>query len=398
MENNPLAMSDEDFLKLNGPSEISEGSVTATEDAKVEDADVEVVAEEAVVVEAETIVEADKVVEDKSKTVTPPVVAVVAPVAEVKKGEPNKAETKVNPKAPVAAKVEPEKNADGTPKVAPVVAAVEPDYKTLYGQIMAPLKANGKVIELKTPEEAIQLMQMGANFTKKMQAIAPHRKLITMLENNGLLDENKISYLIDLDKKNPDAIKKLVKDSGIDPLEIDPKAATTYLQGNHKVTDEEVSFKTAVEDIKSTPTGLATLAEINSWDQASKEVLWKNPDIMEVMHSQLENGIYRQIQTEVDRRRTLGTIPASTPFINAYKLVGDELAAAGKFGKPAVAASVVATTPVVTRVATPKVAVADNARVNAASSTRSTPRSAAKGINPLAMSDDDFLKHMASRL
>ena len=41
-----------------------------------------------------------------------------------------------------------------------------------------------------------------------------------MLENAGITDENQLAYLIDLSNKNPQAIQKLVKDSGIDPLDM----------------------------------------------------------------------------------------------------------------------------------------------------------------------------------
>lgn len=278
-----------------------------------------------------------------------------------------------------------------------------PDYEGFYKQIMAPLKANGKTIDLKTPQEAIQLMQMGANYTKKMQAIQPYLKVLLMLENNGLLDEGKLSFLIDIEKKNPEAIKKLIKDAGIDPLEIDTSTEPTYREGNHRVSDEEAAFVSVLEDLRSTQEGTDTLQTINSqWDQASKEVLWKQPELMATIHQQRANGIYDLIAAEVDRRRTLGAIPAQVPFLQAYKVVGDELDAAGAF-QQLVQPKTVQTPPshqaqpVATRVLKPK-APANGDKVSAASLTRTTPRKAEKVINPLAMSDDDFLKQMADRL
>lgn len=278
-----------------------------------------------------------------------------------------------------------------------------PDYEGFYKQVMAPLKANGKTIELKTPQEAVQLMQMGANYTKKMQAIQPYRKVLMMLENNGLLDEGKLSFLIDIEKKNPEAIKKLIKEAGIDPLEIDTSTEPTYQEGHHRVSDEEAAFVSVLEDLRSTQDGTETLQTINSqWDQASKEVLWKTPELMTTIHQQRANGIYDRIATEVERRRTLGAIPAQVPFLQAYKVVGDELDAAGAFRdlvqptqvqpKPSTVHQ-----PVVTRVQQPK-APANGDKVSAASSTRTTPLKTEKVINPLAMSDDDFLKQMADRL
>lgn len=267
------------------------------------------------------------------------------------------------------------------------------DYKAAYQALMAPLKANGKTIELKTPDELKQLAQMGANYTKKMQALQPHRKVLMMLENNGLLDEGKLSYLIDLDKKNPEAIKKLIKDAGINPLDIDTDAESQYQQGNHRVTDAEAAFTTQLEDLKSSPDGIQTIQTINTWDQASKDVLWTNPALMATIHSQRENGIYNAIASEIDRRRTLGIIPTEVPFLHAYKAVGDELNASGAFNKLGSSHK-----PVATRTATPKATVANNDKASAAAPSRSSPKVTKPFVNPLAMSDDQFMKEFKDRL
>lgn len=278
----------------------------------------------------------------------------------------------------------------------------EVDYKTFYEKVMAPFNANGKTIQLKTPEEAIQLQQMGANYTRKMQDIAPYRKVLLMLENNKLLDEDKLSYLIDLDKKNPDAIKKLVKDSGIDPIDIDTEEESTYRTGNHRVSDEEAAFRGVLEELGSNPNGKETLQLINTqWDQASKEVLWTQPEVMQVIHEQKSNGIYDRIATEIERQRTLGMIPPQVPFLQAYKKIGDDLAQAGAFNDlvqqtPAPVQQTQTPAPVAKRVASPKSPVANGDKASAASPTRSTPRKAATIVNPLSLPDDEFEKQFAN--
>lgn len=277
-----------------------------------------------------------------------------------------------------------------------------PDYKALYEKVMAPLKANGKIIEIKSPEELIQLAQMGANYTRKMQAIAPHRKVLLMLENNGLLDEGKLSFLIDIEKKNPEAIKKLIKDAGMDPmdLDLDDPQAKPYLEGNHRVTDEEAGFRAVLDELSSNPEGKATLQAITLWDQASKEVLWKQPDVMQLIHQQRENGIYDRINTELERQRALGQIPPNVPFLHAYKAIGDRMAEAGGFDdlvKPAPQPKQQQEqkAPVATTVAKPKPAVKNGDKVNAASPTRTTSASGSKTVvNPLALSDDEFMKQV----
>lgn len=419
-----LAMSDEDFLKLNSPPEVGgEGGSEGTSDDNLDNNDENQGGAEGTDAggegegqntegnddqggeDTDTLADEDEGegkdtsgedsqnggkldIKDKSQ----------------EQGKPDATVTNTDPADKAKGGEGKESNKDGDPVGSKTEGSdTPPDYEGFYKQIMAPLKANGKTIDLKSPQEAIQLMQMGANYTKKMQAIQPYRKVLLMLENNGLLDEGKLSFLIDIEKKNPEAIKKLIKDAGIDPLEIDTSTEPTYREGNHRVSDEEAAFVSVLEDLRSTQEGTDTLQTINSqWDQASKEVLWKQPELMATIHQQRANGIYDRITAEVDRRRTLGAIPAQVPFLQAYKVVGDELDAAGAFQELVQPKTVQMppnqqAQPVATRVLKPK-APANGDKVSAASPTRTTPRKAEKVINPLAMSDDDFLKQMADRL
>ena len=346
---NPLEMSDDDFGKLAGPPEVV--AVAETDEAKA--------ARETAEAEAATAAAADDSgdgedganadgdagdgdgddgIADKTKTddgddeseTEAEKAARLADEEDPELDADGKPKPKVEPKDeddPTGSKAKPDAAATDDKNAATPIDRDKPDVtalSTFYNSIMTPFKANGKMIELKSPAEAISLMQMGANYTRKLQDIQPHRKMLMMLENNGLLDEGKLSFLIDLDKKDPEAIKKLVKDSGIDPLDIDLDKVT-YRPGDHSVTNDEATFRSTMDDlIKSDPKGQATVSVIyETWDDASKEVLWKQPELMTAIHEQRENGIYDAITAEVDRLTTLGQIPPNTSFLQSYKAVGD---------------------------------------------------------------------------
>jgi len=275
--------------------------------------------------------------------------------------------------------------------------------------VETPLKANGKTIQIKSPEEAIGLMQMGANYTRKLQELAPVRKIVTMLDKNGLLDEGKLTFLIDIANKNPDAIKKLVKDSGVDPMEINTDEPTTYVPGNHRVTDSEVKFQTTLTTLKSSEEGNETIRHISStWDDASKDALWDNPEIMEAIHEQRGNGVYKTISDEVDRQKSVGLIPVDAPFLQAYRFVGDQLTKNTKGTasttppgfKAALAPTETAKAePKIVATRTPPKKADPNAdKAKAAAGTKGTAESSKVFANPLAMADDVFLKTMANRL
>ena len=266
------------------------------------------------------------------------------------------------------------------------------DYESLYKKMMAPFKANGKMIQVNTPEEAITLMQHGANYTKKMHALKPNLKMMRALENNGLLEEDKINNLIDLANKNQDAILKLVKDANLDPMEIDTSVETTYKPQNHSVSDQEMDFHTTLEDVLSMSSGSETISMINSqWDQASKEAIYKEPQIMQVIHDQRANGIYDRIYAEVDRRRTLGTLSNTIPLIQAYKQVGDELHSSGQLVAQETPANQSKPKVLETRASNPRKAVSNGDKARAASPTRAAPKSSPKPFDPFELSDEEIM-------
>lgn len=198
------------------------------------------------------------------------------------------------------------------------------DYKAFYETVMAPFKANGNTFQLRSPQEAIKLMQMGANYTQKMQHLAPYRKKVQMLQKADLLDDEKLNYLIDLSQGNPEAVKKLIRDSKLDPMDLDIYGEQQqYVPGNHTVSDAEMQLQTTLDELTSTPEGLQTVNLARGWDQASLSEIGKDPSILATLHEQRMNGVYDFITKEMQHQKMLGNLPDNIPFLQAYKAVGD---------------------------------------------------------------------------
>ena len=387
---NYLSMSDEEFLQQQGTLQDGMAAEPSTGAVQEPVEDPGHVVQEDNGIEPSTQVDEDPVVFDESTATAS------APVDEQTPNQDASAQPSVNPEK------------DNQPSDTKDGVAQSTDYKAFHEKMMAPFVANGKTIQLQSVDEAIQLMQMGANYTRKMQSIAPHRKVLMMLENNGLLDEGKLSRLIDLDKKNPEAIRALVKEAGIDPLDIDVESDSTYVPGDHVVSDEAMAFQTTLEEVSSTPDGQETVRAItSSWDAGSKAELWSDPSILPVIHQQRVSGVYDRVTAEIERQRTIGAIPPHVSFLNAYRVIGEHMTKAGAFNdlqgmaqaQTQAPAQEVIQRPVATRVASPRPAVSNSAKVGAAAPTRTaTPKRTEAFINPLAMSDDEFMKQFANRV
>ena len=294
-------------------------------------------------------------------------------------------------------------NEESTPKQKPVQSSegVESpvDYEAAYKQLTAPFKANGREIQVQSVEDAVALMQMGANYNKKMAALKPNLKLMKLLENNGLLNEEKLSFLIDLEKKNPDAISKLIKDSGVDPLDLDASNAGAYKPTRHTVDDRELELDAVLDEIQETPSYTRTLDVVsNQWDASSKNVIANSPQVLKVINSHVQSGVFDLIVKEVEREKMFGRLSGLSD-IEAYRQVGDAIQARGGFDHLAPQGQRIQPKPAVVQ-PKPKMGDEGKRREKRLAAGASQPAAPSKGkgeFNPLALSDDEFSKVVNQR-
>jgi len=262
------------------------------------------------------------------------------------------------------------------------------DFEAEYKKLITPFKANGKEIKVNSVDEGITLMQMGANYVKKMSALKPSLQIVKMLEKQNLLDADKLSFLIDLNNKNPEAVKKFLQDSGIDPLDIDTEEKTDYTPNNYTVSDKEAELDDILMDIQGTESFDQTIEVISKqWDDESRQVLLDQPSLIKTINEHMANGVFESIANVVDRERMLGRL-VGVSDITAYKQVGDVLYAGAEPDKAAAPAN---------EGKTQKQNVKRDAKRRAAASTN-TGSNATKqeDFNPLALSDEEFEKLAAS--
>ena len=255
----------------------------------------------------------------------PPAIEDEEPKEEASKEVPEPEQQEESEEAPSQESSEEEEEEESEEKEEAPQQAEQPeiDYKGFYEQVMSPFKANGGTVQLRSPQEVVKLMQMGANYTQKMQTLAPYRKKVQMLQKANLLDDDKLNYLIDLSQGNPEAIKKLIKDSKLDPMDLDIYGEQNYVPGNHTVSDAEMQLQTTLDELTSTPEGLQTVNLARGWDQASLSEIGKNPSLLTTLHEQRMNGVYDFVMKEMQHQKMLGAIPDNIPFLQAYTIVAD---------------------------------------------------------------------------
>lgn len=299
-------------------------------------------------------------------------------------------------------KAQKDEPANGKPAPAPAAPATvaAPDLTDFHAKITAPFKANGREMQVKDADEAIQLMQMGANYNKKMAGLKPNLTLMKMLQKADLLSEEKISFLIDVASKKPEAISKLVKDAGIDPLDISDEKAGDYTPGNHRITDEEQALDEVFDALEGKEGFDRTLDVIGKqWDAKSRSIIAQNPKALVDITQHIAAGVFDEVVAKVERERVLGRLTGLSD-LEAYRQVGTAMAESGELkhlsekatptSQPAAPAKVVAEQ---------KPKKADDANRRAQRQAASPSRAAAPSnkdipadFNPLSMSDEEIMK------
>lgn len=375
----PLEMSDEELMNLD-PSSLDQFDQPQPAEATGG--------------EAPEVAEAGEAVEEEEQEV---VETPEQPAASLEEEEQEGEEASVEQEAtPANTPIESEE--EEAPE-AEVASGKEVDYKSEYEKLLKPFKANGRDIQVGSVDDAIALMQMGANYNKKMAALKPNMKLMKMLENHDLLSEDKLNYLIDLSRKDAGAINKLIKESGIDPLSLDTEKADGYTPKSYKVDEREIELDMVLEQIQHSQAYPRTLEVVSKqWDPASRQVVANSPQLLKIINDHVDRGIYDVIAAEVERERIFGRLNGLSD-IEAYRQVGDSIQARGGFDhlsqKRTDQGQQAPTRPVVVQ---PKPRVADNDKLRemrkAASTSKPASASAtpASDFNPLALSDEDFSK------
>lgn len=266
-----------------------------------------------------------------------------------------------------------------------------PDYEEFYKTVMAPFKANGRMVQLNNAQEVISLMQKGTDYTRKTQDLARYKKPLLMLEKAKLLDEDNVSFYIDLMNGNQEAIRKLLKDKNIDTFSLpSDEEPINYVPGGNKVSDIEITIDDTIKSIASKAYGNSFLADVSKYDDATKSYIGQDPRILEILFQQKQQGIYDRVVAEVERQKLIGNISPSTPFVEAYYNVGMMLRQQGYnqqsrngFNTPQ---------PLTRRPAITPSNLNNSQRARAAGITRTSSQARQLIKNPLSMSDEEFLK------
>lgn len=198
--------------------------------------------------------------------------------------------------------------------------------------LTAPLKAAGHEFSLDDPNQIRELVSKGLDYTRKMQQISHLRGIGEILREHDMLDPVKLAYAVDLANHKPEAIARLIKESGVDTFELGDDVADSYqaTPANIEGKAKEVSVREIVEQYKDDENFNSVFNEARQWDNESQVTLVNNPEVLHLLAAHANNGVYKQVMAKVIQERAItGT---TEPILQHYNRVGQAMFAAENDG------------------------------------------------------------------
>lgn len=202
----------------------------------------------------------------------------------------------------------PKEELDTADKTAETEPADEVNYKEFYEKVaLAKFTANGKEVEgFKNPEDLIRAQQMLHGYSDKMRVFKEYKKFLKPLEERKITqDPEKFNLALSVLDGDVEAIKKVIKEKGINPLEFDMDeinyAPKNTLPSDAQMLIEEYGERAKELGVEEKFYNVLT----KDFDNASVNEFIKDAAVRNDLMKHLANGVYDVVQNEMRKMELL---------------------------------------------------------------------------------------------
>ena len=200
----------------------------------------------------------------------------------------------------------------------------EIDYKAFYESVTKDFKAAGKIMPgVKDPDKFIKALQMATDYALKTAALKPVLKKAKMLED---VTDEEFSEMLDFRKRNPEVIKKALKEANLDPIDLDLENIQ-YTPQSKIMSDADYEFKETIEKLSQEDAVAFQRTQnivLNELDSTSKTTVLSNPHILSALQSEVASGRFEKIQAQALQLKAFGGYN-NVPDIELYSYIASEM-------------------------------------------------------------------------
>lgn len=179
---------------------------------------------------------------------------------------------------------------------------------------MKPIKVSGREVQIKSAQDARNLISMGIDYSRNMRDLKPLRAISETLvelglmdKDSGVVDEAALLRLGDINKGNTDALGQLMADKKIDPLDVNTEDVE-YTPTQSMVTQQSVAIQDVEAELASRGSVDRVITKLGELDDRSKQFFNETPSNLLKLDDDIQNGSYDNIMGAVQYEKSLGRL------------------------------------------------------------------------------------------
>lgn len=180
------------------------------------------------------------------------------------------------------------------------------DFNSIPRDKIIPRDINVNGMKVKATMDELEAgFKKGMNYTQKMQEIAPHRKDMNLMIENGLTTAD-LNLLVEAKGGNKEALAKLLATAKVDPIDIEVEDADAYTPKDYSKDVPNADLEQLKTEILSDQENAPVVDDaLKTMPQDMYDLVSENPQGMNSLYTDVKSGIYQKIMPEVIKQQAL---------------------------------------------------------------------------------------------
>ncbi len=184
------------------------------------------------------------------------------------------------------------------------------------------IQVNGMTVRA-TMDELEAGFKKGMNYTQKMQEIAPHRRDMNLMMENGLTTAD-LNLLVEAKSGNTEALSKLVGDAKVDLIDLETENSTEYVPQDYGKDVPNIEMEQVKSEILSDNQYAPSVeGALQSMPDDMYEMVSNNHQAMAALYTDVKSDLYSKVMPEVVKQQAL--YGKQEPTLQTYLKVAKSL-------------------------------------------------------------------------
>ena len=194
------------------------------------------------------------------------------------------------------------------------------------------IKASGVDRTVRDPEHLKTLVRIAFSANENNRKIKPYLKQLKSLEQAGVnLEDDNLNFLVDVMNGDKDAIKELImnrhkidEDTLQSWIDNEDESKAPYIAKDHVISDSRFQLEEILDGIKGNASYDNTVKFLGNIDDDGKVLISENPELVNLLNTDMENGVFDKALDEAYFRMDRGLLPKQSILQSYIQVMQDE--------------------------------------------------------------------------